>query len=215
MRLPRILVRCLLATSALGVLTAAVWWWKKWPEQTLREFRNQVANRRFQELDRLLADDTRWLVVLLTDADLELEAPTAQDFLQGRRRFKTVVIPYPFRHLSADISVERGKIVAAKQSYEWPGQKLTVGVNDNRLSERLFQPNGWLAHTVAETSDDARLVEDLWWHTLGRPPTAPEAQVAAQHFVTQPDRRKSAEDIFWALFMSREFYAADSSQSRN
>ena len=48
------------------------------------------------------------------------------------------------------------------------------------------------------------LVQTLYQHALGRPPTPAERQIALQ-MVGSPVRKEGVEDLLWALVMLPEF----------
>jgi len=80
MKLPRWLVIAMLTTSVLSVLAAAGWWWVTWPERTLREFVQLVADTEFEEANRLMTPPTKWVI---GPDDMIGPRPEAPDFLGG------------------------------------------------------------------------------------------------------------------------------------
>jgi hypothetical protein len=71
MKLPRWLVVTLLASSALGVLGAAAWWWVAWPERTARELITLLDEGRFLETNRMLTD-AHWERIANGSNEIEL-----------------------------------------------------------------------------------------------------------------------------------------------
>lgn len=51
----------------------------------------------------------------------------------------------------------------------------------------------------------ADLVDTIFWTVLSRPPTADESTRLAEHIGSAGERRKTAEDVVWALLNSKEF----------
>jgi hypothetical protein len=108
MKLPRWLMIAMLASSVLGALAAAGWWWVTWPERTIRSFVEFVSNGDDRRAAELLSPDlaesmkleTKWLVLAeefrgkdrglpstfaeVTQSDIELRTRTWLDVVEGR-----------------------------------------------------------------------------------------------------------------------------------
>ncbi|MFQ3592863.1 MAG: DUF1549 domain-containing protein [Gemmataceae bacterium] len=62
-----------------------------------------------------------------------------------------------------------------------------------------------LAKILREHRDEAKAVEAVYLHTLGRKPTANETKVSLEHVASTRNRGAAYEDLMWALINSAEF----------
>jgi hypothetical protein len=69
----------------------------------------------------------------------------------------------------------------------------------------LAQTDNRLGHLLGTTRPDAEIVSELFWSALSRAPTAAEGEAATALFSNAQDRRRSLEDLAWALINSKEF----------
>ena len=83
--------------------------------------------------------------------------------------------------------------------------------HDVRLSRQQHQrpllrhDRGRVALLTATTSDDSRLVEELYLTFFSRFPSDDERRVAAGYLRAAPARRGAAEDLAWSMLNSLEF----------
>ncbi len=69
----------------------------------------------------------------------------------------------------------------------------------------LTRKDNRLADWAASTKPARELVDELFWTTLSRPPSAVEAERFAQHLADCTEQRRALEDLAWALVNSKEF----------
>jgi hypothetical protein len=69
----------------------------------------------------------------------------------------------------------------------------------------LTAQNNRLGQLLATTRPDAEIVDELFWSALSRAATADERERATQLLAKAEDRRRSLEDLAWALVNSKEF----------
>lgn len=72
------------------------------------------------------------------------------------------------------------------------------------VTDRVDSTKGGLVQSLLEKeTDNRKLVEQIFLHTISRRPSAPEADIAAKALAA--DRRHGAENLQWALLNSPEF----------
>lgn len=78
-------------------------------------------------------------------------------------------------------------------------------MNGTTMMKRLRAEGGTLDRLLKEKRGDNHLIEDLYLHTLSRPPQPAELARARAYLTEADDRAQAAEDLFWALLNSRQF----------
>lgn len=73
------------------------------------------------------------------------------------------------------------------------------------IEDKVAAINGYIAEALELQPTPAELVENLYFRTLCRPPTAEEVSHWSALLQGAPNLREAAEDLFWALLNSREF----------
>jgi hypothetical protein len=73
------------------------------------------------------------------------------------------------------------------------------------VDSRVTSLNGYLSSALKLELEPEELVENLYFRTVCRPPTAEETSRWAAELKQATSRREAAEDLFWALLNSREF----------
>jgi Protein of unknown function (DUF1549)/Protein of unknown function (DUF1553) len=73
------------------------------------------------------------------------------------------------------------------------------------MQDLLTRPENRLAGWVKEEKPAVELVDAIFWTVLSRAPTADETSRLAAHLDSGSDRRKTTEDVVWALLNSKEF----------
>ncbi|WP_240911015.1 DUF1549 and DUF1553 domain-containing protein [Paludisphaera soli] len=73
------------------------------------------------------------------------------------------------------------------------------------IESKVESLNGYLASALELDLEPAELVENLYYRTLCRPPTAEESSHWSTELEQAASLREAAEDLFWALLNSREF----------
>jgi hypothetical protein len=73
------------------------------------------------------------------------------------------------------------------------------------IEGRVSNLNGYLASALKLDLEPEELVENLYFRTVCRPPTAEELSHWAAELKQSSSRSEAAEDLFWALLNSREF----------
>ncbi len=76
--------------------------------------------------------------------------------------------------------------------------------NSDGLSNKLKTSTGRLEQLLAAQPDNDRVIEDLYLCTMSRLPADAEREVV-QKALEGADRREVFQDLFWALFNSKEF----------
>jgi hypothetical protein len=76
---------------------------------------------------------------------------------------------------------------------------------DPTVQAKLQAPGGRLRQLLDRPVGDGQVLEELFLATLGRPPTAHDRQVFAEHRKAARDRRQAFADTLWALINTREF----------
>jgi hypothetical protein len=78
-------------------------------------------------------------------------------------------------------------------------------VNGEFIGEILTRRDNRLGRLLAQGRTTAELIDELYWTTLSRPPSAEELTAAAAHVDSAGSRREHLEDLLWALTNSKEF----------
>ena len=77
-------------------------------------------------------------------------------------------------------------------------------MNAPEIETMIGSPRGRVARLIAEGAEEHRVVEELCFAALGRPPSRTEREVASGLFESAP-RREAAEDFLWTLLNSYDF----------
>lgn len=84
-------------------------------------------------------------------------------------------------------------------------------INSGALQNKLTAGDGMVAALIKEFEPwapairDRRIIEEMYYLTLCRPPSKPEADAMAAHVKKQKERKQGFEDILWALLNAEEF----------
>ncbi len=73
------------------------------------------------------------------------------------------------------------------------------------IESKVSSLNGYLASALKLELEPEELVENLYYRTVCRPPTAEEVSHWTAELKQAGMKREAAEDLFWALLNSREF----------
>jgi mono/diheme cytochrome c family protein len=73
------------------------------------------------------------------------------------------------------------------------------------IQQLLTRKSNALGTLLGAEKDDAKVVDQLFWTALTRPPSAAELDRCTTLLAAGPDRRRAAEDLAWALLNSKEF----------
>jgi Protein of unknown function (DUF1553)/Protein of unknown function (DUF1549) len=74
------------------------------------------------------------------------------------------------------------------------------------VQEKVSSASGRVAKLIASGTPDAEVIDELFLATLSRLPSAKEKATLVQRLQQKPDqRRRTAEDVMWALLNHREF----------
>jgi hypothetical protein len=84
------------------------------------------------------------------------------------------------------------------------GQSLLL-IGGPVIQDKVSSINGYLANALKLELEPEELVENLYFRTVCRPPTAEELSRWSAELKQASSRSEAAEDLFWALLNSREF----------
>ncbi|MBS0208515.1 MAG: DUF1549 domain-containing protein [Planctomycetes bacterium] len=101
----------------------------------------------------------------------------------------------PARQLSCEC--ERSSDVTLGQTF----QMVSGGV----VNELLTAADNRIARAITDKQSDDQIIDQLFWATLSRPPSAEVRGALASHVAQQKDRRQGLEDVLWSLVNSKEF----------
>jgi len=76
-------------------------------------------------------------------------------------------------------------------------------INGDTVGDAVSAPNNRIQKLVEAEKDDGKVVEELYYSILNRPPT--EEEIAAVDFSVSPKRLEGAQDLAWALLNSPAF----------
>ena len=80
--------------------------------------------------------------------------------------------------------------------------QLVSGPVVNRL---LTASDNRLGQLLSSGQSNAAIIDELYWRTLSRPPSAEEQQGAAAYLEKASDARAALEDVLWSLLNAKEF----------
>jgi hypothetical protein len=84
------------------------------------------------------------------------------------------------------------------------GQALLL-IGGDVIESKVSNLNGYLASALKLELEPEELVENLYFRTVCRPPTAEELSRWSAELKQASSKSEAAEDLFWALLNSREF----------
>ena len=76
-------------------------------------------------------------------------------------------------------------------------------INGVTISDAIAKPDNKIAKMVEAEKDDKKLVEEIYFACLNRPPS--EKEMAAIDFPKEGERLQTAQDLAWALLNSPAF----------
>ncbi|HZZ77419.1 MAG TPA: DUF1549 and DUF1553 domain-containing protein [Gemmataceae bacterium] len=77
--------------------------------------------------------------------------------------------------------------------------------NDEKLLAKIHDPKGRLQGLVAKTSDDRKLLAELYLWTLTRYPTDAEVERSVKHVRQAASRLEGYQDVLWSLLNRHDF----------
>jgi len=78
-------------------------------------------------------------------------------------------------------------------------------VNGRVISDAVSDGNGRIAKAILGGRSDRDLVEELYFASLSRPPSAEELEKGLKYLQTGGGRAARAQDLLWALLNSKAF----------
>jgi hypothetical protein len=78
-------------------------------------------------------------------------------------------------------------------------------IGGDAIESKVTSLNGYLANVLKLELEPEELIENLYFRTVCRPPTAEELSHWSADLKHASSLREAAEDLFWALLNSREF----------
>jgi hypothetical protein len=78
-------------------------------------------------------------------------------------------------------------------------------INGPTVNEKLRAPGNRIGRLLGKKVADSEILQDLYFSTLSRPPSADDIKVSLEYVAKAPDKRKAWEDVLWALINSKEF----------
>jgi hypothetical protein len=76
-------------------------------------------------------------------------------------------------------------------------------INGATIGDAINAPDNAIKKLVDSEPDNEKVVEEIYYRVLSRPPTAKE--LAAVSFTADASRLETAQDLTWALFNSPAF----------
>jgi hypothetical protein len=77
--------------------------------------------------------------------------------------------------------------------------------NDKALVNRITSKEGRLVKLLATEPENSKVLEELYLHTLSRPPSSDERSQADCYLQSSKSRAEGFEDLLWSLLNRREF----------
>ncbi len=78
-------------------------------------------------------------------------------------------------------------------------------INGSALQRRLQDRQNCFSQWIDAGWDNGRVIDELFWAALSRPPTPIELQTALHHLDATDSRREALVDLAWALVNAKEF----------
>jgi hypothetical protein len=127
---------------------------------------------------------------------------------QGSRTRRAIDVPDPMT--ASNILDTFGRCTRAVGCSTIPTTPLSLRqslllIGGKVIEEKITSLNGYLASVLKLELEPEELVENLYFRTVCRPPTAEETSHWAAELKGATSEREAAEDLFWALLNSREF----------
>jgi hypothetical protein len=91
-----------------------------------------------------------------------------------------------------------------------PSMTQVLHLYNGETVNKKLAAGGSAAEAAAAETDNVKIIEDLYFSALSRPPTATESDslFAELTVAADPDRRQAIEDLYWSVLTSREFLFA-------
>ena len=78
-------------------------------------------------------------------------------------------------------------------------------VSGDLVSELMLRQGNRIDSSFDANESDEALISSIWWNALTRAPSENELTAMKTYLLSSTDRRKSLEDIVWAVLNSNEF----------
>jgi len=78
-------------------------------------------------------------------------------------------------------------------------------INGPTINDKLRSATNRVGRLIQAGKSDKEILDDLYYNTLSRPPSAEDQKIAIAHIAKVKDRRRGLEDLHWALINAKEF----------
>lgn len=78
-------------------------------------------------------------------------------------------------------------------------------INGPTINDKLRSATNRVGRLIQAGKSDKEILDDLYYNTLSRPPSAEDEKIAIAHIAKVKDRRRGLEDLHWALINAKEF----------
>ncbi|MBU6293798.1 MAG: DUF1553 domain-containing protein, partial [Planctomycetes bacterium] len=78
-------------------------------------------------------------------------------------------------------------------------------INGPTINDKLRSATNRVGRLIQAGKSDKEILDDLYYNTLSRPPSAEDEKIAVAHIAKVKDRRRGLEDLHWALINAKEF----------
>jgi len=78
-------------------------------------------------------------------------------------------------------------------------------INGPTVNKKLSDPNNRLGKLLTRKASEADMLNDLYYRALSRPPSDVEVKLIHERLAKSTDKRKTWEDVLWALVNTKEF----------
>jgi hypothetical protein len=190
----RDLIRTIASSEAYGLSSAAI----KGNEQDTRLFSHHLPRP-------LTAHQMADALAQASDVPNLFQGGAARGTRGARRAIQITDPAVPITILDTFGRCSRTTTCVANPTPTLSLRQALLLIGGNVIEDKVTNLNGYLSSALKLELEPDELVENLYYRTVCRPPSAEELSHWSAELKQASSFREAAEDLFWALLNSREF----------